>query len=203
MNDPKNFPDPEKFLPERWSNAELMSPFSFLTFSAGPRNCIGEKLAMLEIKIMLIEFVRLFGLSINPKASFKMKIEQVYRMTDEFMVVPLSKQPTDKNTQLAWQLNPSEYFIVLVPIGVQVSLTFMPSLCALMLFIFIQVVLAVALNSLFYVNPPRLGEHTCVAWSFLVVVCLRRVWTTQRCRGGVYVFCTYLVALILFLPTQS
>jgi cytochrome P450 len=98
MNDPKNFPDPEKFLPERWSNAELMSPFSFLTFSAGPRNCIGEKLAMLEIKIMLIEFVRLFGLSINPKASFKMKIEQVYRMTDEFMVVPMSKQPTDKNT---------------------------------------------------------------------------------------------------------
>lgn len=40
----KNYPEPEKFNPERFlvTDKEL-HPFAFVAFSAGPRNCIGKK----------------------------------------------------------------------------------------------------------------------------------------------------------------
>lgn len=40
-NDERYFPNPDQFLPERFEKMENIVKFSFIPFSAGPRNCIG------------------------------------------------------------------------------------------------------------------------------------------------------------------
>jgi cytochrome P450 len=53
---PEFWPEPMKFDPERFLDAQLVAqrdPYTFLPFIAGPRNCLGQHLALLESKMVL------------------------------------------------------------------------------------------------------------------------------------------------------
>lgn len=58
------FTDPLKFDPERFTEAGQANrgPYDYIPFSAGNRNCIGQKFAMLEMKTMISTLVRNFRL---------------------------------------------------------------------------------------------------------------------------------------------
>ncbi|XP_065171905.1 cytochrome P450 4d2-like [Atheta coriaria] len=67
--DPANFNDPEMFMPERFLPTEQSTrhAFAFLPFSAGHRNCIGQRFAMMEMKATISKVCRHFELGMtNP-----------------------------------------------------------------------------------------------------------------------------------------
>uniref|UniRef100_UPI00213A431B cytochrome P450 4C1-like n=1 Tax=Vanessa atalanta TaxID=42275 RepID=UPI00213A431B len=47
------FVEPLKFRPERFQEEPTWHPFAYIPFSAGPRNCIGQKFAMMEMKLAI------------------------------------------------------------------------------------------------------------------------------------------------------
>jgi cytochrome P450 len=61
------FPEPYKFIPERWFNIHPSS-YEFMPFSAGPRYCIGTSLAMLQLKIALSILLRRYSYTLKPGA---------------------------------------------------------------------------------------------------------------------------------------
>ena len=67
------FPEPEKFLPERWKSISP-SAYEFLPFGAGPRMCLGAPLAIMEIKIALAMILKRYRLSVVPNADINGRI---------------------------------------------------------------------------------------------------------------------------------
>lgn len=73
---PDNFPNPLKFDPERFSpeNKNQIKPFAYQPFGVGPRNCIGARFALSEVKIMAYQFIQNFEVLPSAKTSYPGKV---------------------------------------------------------------------------------------------------------------------------------
>ena len=67
-NDPERF-DPERFLPERSAGRPR---FAYFPFGGGPRQCIGNELALMEIKMILVRMLQLYRFELVSKSPMQM-----------------------------------------------------------------------------------------------------------------------------------
>lgn len=69
---PKVFPNPEVFDPERFSpeNEKNIPRYGYLPFGAGPRVCIGNSFALMEARLILATMVQHIDMSLVPGQEF-------------------------------------------------------------------------------------------------------------------------------------
>ena len=65
--DPRFFPDPDRFDPDRWApEAEAAPPNAYFPFGGGPRVCIGEQFAWMEGILLLATLGQTWRLRLSP-----------------------------------------------------------------------------------------------------------------------------------------
>jgi len=75
--DPDFYPEPEKFKPERFLG---QTQEAYIPFALGPRNCIGNKFALLEMKILLTKMVKRFQISSpTPPDQLELRFEMIIK----------------------------------------------------------------------------------------------------------------------------
>jgi cytochrome P450 len=69
-HDPRWFPDPFRFDPERWEPeaAAARPKFSYFPFGGGPRVCIGESFAWMELRLVVARTAQRWGFRLAPEA---------------------------------------------------------------------------------------------------------------------------------------
>ncbi|KOX72548.1 putative cytochrome P450 6a20 [Melipona quadrifasciata] len=75
--DPDNYPNPDVFNPERFSEESIAArhPMTFLPFGDGPRNCIGGRFADCQIKVGLVTILRKYKVDACEKTMIPYEFE--------------------------------------------------------------------------------------------------------------------------------
>ncbi|KAK9885367.1 hypothetical protein WA026_010863 [Henosepilachna vigintioctopunctata] len=85
-HDPLYYENPEKFDPERFSpeNRRKIDPYTYLPFGIGPRSCIGNRFALLEIKALFFFILTHFEIVPIEKTQIPIKIKKsAFNLTSE------------------------------------------------------------------------------------------------------------------------
>ena len=92
QRDPRFFPDPERFDPERWREDPVRSGkiprFAYFPFGGGPRVCVGASFAMMEVTLLLARIQQRFHLEIVPGHPIELFASVTLRPKHGIRVIP-------------------------------------------------------------------------------------------------------------------
>ena len=72
--------NPEGFDPDRWlEHSADRHPYAYYPFAAGPRRCVGETLAMMELKAAVATIAGRFNLDLAPGVKIERNLEFILR----------------------------------------------------------------------------------------------------------------------------
>uniref|UniRef100_I3MLS5 unspecific monooxygenase n=2 Tax=Ictidomys tridecemlineatus TaxID=43179 RepID=I3MLS5_ICTTR len=74
--DPQHWPEPEEFHPERFSkkNKDSIDPYIYMPFGNGPRNCIGMRFALMNMKLALVKVMQNFSFQLCKETQIPLKL---------------------------------------------------------------------------------------------------------------------------------
>ncbi|CAK6444498.1 unnamed protein product [Pipistrellus nathusii] len=76
QRDPKYWSEPEEFRPERFSkkNQDSINPYTYMPFGTGPRNCIGMRFALINMKLAIVRVLQNFSFKPCKETQIPLKI---------------------------------------------------------------------------------------------------------------------------------
>nr|AIW79980.1 cytochrome P450 CYP6AX1v2 [Nilaparvata lugens]AIW79981.1 cytochrome P450 CYP6AX1v2 [Nilaparvata lugens] len=96
-HDPKYYPEPQKFDPERFTeeNKRSRPPCTYMPFGDGPRICIGARFALQELKTTLSSILLHYKLTLNEKSKatlpLKMKPRRILMQSEQEIYINFTK----------------------------------------------------------------------------------------------------------------
>uniref|UniRef100_A0A2M3ZKN3 Putative cytochrome n=1 Tax=Anopheles braziliensis TaxID=58242 RepID=A0A2M3ZKN3_9DIPT len=95
--DPRYYPDPDRFDPERFNeqNRQKLHPAVYLPFGIGPRNCIGSRFALMEVKAIVYHLLQSFRFERTEKTPVPMRLVKGFTTLQATDGVHLKLVPRD------------------------------------------------------------------------------------------------------------
>ena len=77
-HDPQHWSEPEEFQPERFSkeNKGSIDPYVYLPFGNGPRNCLGMRFALMNMKLALTKIMQNFSFQPCKETQIPLKLSR-------------------------------------------------------------------------------------------------------------------------------
>jgi len=90
-HDPKYFPDPDTFQPERFlpENKKDLHPYAFNAFGHGPRNCIGMRFGYETMKLFVCNLVKHFTVELRADSALEYKPGSLILVTPKSVYLDL------------------------------------------------------------------------------------------------------------------
>jgi cytochrome P450 len=95
QRDPRFFPQPDEFQPERWTEefTNSLPKYAYFPFGGGPRACIGNYFAMMEVVLLLATIGQRFRFSLVPDHPVSLMPAMSLRPKDGIKVVVKNRSP--------------------------------------------------------------------------------------------------------------
>ncbi|KAI5630784.1 cytochrome p450 domain-containing protein [Phthorimaea operculella] len=100
-HDPRNFPDPHSFKPERFlaENKHNIKPYTYMPFGEGQRICIGMRFAKMQMLAGLVTLLNSYSVELAPGMPREVELEPRAFVTQPTQGIHLKLVPREKKLE--------------------------------------------------------------------------------------------------------